>query len=134
MNRICYILCFLSSLLSAQNIEESKATYDLSGGKIIQINAFPSVYISNRHVDVWLPDNYNDNKFYKVVYMHDGQMLTPRQHGMVKSGGDEYNQLQINQETPPFIVVGIHNHPKLRWYEYVPEQAFSVSDENQQKN
>ena len=59
MNRICYILCFLSSLLNAQKIEESNATYDLSDGEIIQIKAFPSVYISNRHVDVWLPDNYN---------------------------------------------------------------------------
>ena len=27
-------------------------------------------------------------------------------------GVDEWaNQLQINQETPPFIVVGIHNYP-----------------------
>ena len=126
---------FLSSLLSAQNIEESKATYDLSGGEIIQINAFPSVYISNRHVDVWLPDNYNDNQLYKVVYMHDGQMLFDAKttwNGQ-EWGVDEWaNQLQITQETSPFIVVGIHNHPKLRWYEYFPEQAFSVSDENQQ--
>ena len=68
--------------------------------------------------------------------MHDGQMLFDANttwNGQ-EWGVDEWaTQLQINQETSPFIVVGIHNHPKLRWYEYVPEQAFSVSDENQQK-
>ena len=136
MHRIIYILFFLSSLLNAQNIEESVATYDLSGGEIIQIKAFPSVYISNRNVNVWLPDNYNENQLYKVIYMHDGQMLFDAKttwNGQ-EWGVDEWaTQLQINQETPPFIVVGIHNHPKLRWYEYFPEQAFSISDENQQQ-
>lgn len=136
MYRIIYILFFLSSLLNAQNIEESVGTYNLSGGKIIQIKAFPSVYISNRNVNIWLPDNYNDNQLYKVIYMHDGQMLFDAKttwNGQ-EWGVDEWaTQLQINQETPPFIVVGIHNHPKLRWYEYFPEQALSLSDENQQQ-
>ena len=65
---MCYILCFLSSLLSAQNIEESNGTYDFIS-EIIQIKAFLQD-IANRRIDVWLSDNYKDNQLYKVIYMH----------------------------------------------------------------
>jgi enterochelin esterase-like enzyme len=44
-------------------------------GKIDRISAFPSTYVSNRNVDVWLPDGYSAEKKYNVLYMHDGQML-----------------------------------------------------------
>uniref|UniRef100_UPI003F6C17FF alpha/beta hydrolase-fold protein n=1 Tax=Polaribacter sp. TaxID=1920175 RepID=UPI003F6C17FF len=47
----------------------------LAGGKIIRVDSFPSKLITPRPVDVWLPENYSENKKYAVLYMHDGQNL-----------------------------------------------------------
>ena len=48
-------------------------------GRIIRHDNFPSNYVNPRHVDVWLPDNFESLKAagqrFNVIYMHDGQML-----------------------------------------------------------
>jgi oligosaccharide 4-alpha-D-glucosyltransferase len=39
-------------------------------------NNFASQFVGSRHVDIWLPRDYNDSdKDYKVLYFHDGQNL-----------------------------------------------------------
>ena len=47
----------------------------LSSGTIERLEEFPSAYIPSRNIDVWLPDGYDSNQQYAVLYMHDGQML-----------------------------------------------------------
>ncbi|MDB9720763.1 esterase, partial [Winogradskyella sp.] len=47
----------------------------LAGGDLYRVENFPSQYITPRPVDVWLPDNYSEDKKYAVLYMHDGQNL-----------------------------------------------------------
>ena len=38
---------------------------------------YPSNYVPARHVHVWLPDDYDQQRQtqYSVLYMHDGQNL-----------------------------------------------------------
>ncbi|MEY2871510.1 MAG: hypothetical protein RLZZ146_1433, partial [Bacteroidota bacterium] len=46
-----------------------------SQGRIDRLHYFPSSLITSRNVDVWLPSDYDPNKKYGVIYMHDGQNL-----------------------------------------------------------
>ena len=96
-------------------------------GKIDLYESFPSKFISERDVEVWLPEGYNLKKKYDVLYMHDGQMLfdanTTWNHqswnvddvatGLLKEG-------KIND----FIVVGISNGGKTRHADYFPQKPF----------
>ena len=46
-----------------------------TSGKVVRIENFQSEFIQPRNVDVWLPEDYNPQNEYAVLYMHDGQML-----------------------------------------------------------
>ena len=108
----------------------------LAGGKLIRVDSFPSKNITPRPVDVWLPENYSSEKKYAVLYMHDGQMLFDetttwnKQEWMI----DEVaSKLMKEGVTKDFIVVGIHNIPKIRWQDLFPEKAMdflSKEDKN----
>jgi len=98
----------------------------LAGGKLIRVASFPSENITPRPVDVWLPENYSSAKKYAVLYMHDGQNLFDatttwnQQEWMI----DENATKLMNEGTvKDFIVVGIHNIPKIRWQDLYPEKA-----------
>jgi esterase/lipase superfamily enzyme len=98
----------------------------LAGGKLIRVDSFPSKNIVPRPVDVWLPENYSSAKKYAVLYMHDGQNLFDanttwnKQEWMI----DENATKLMNEGTvKDFIVVGIHNIPKIRWQDLYPEKA-----------
>ncbi|WP_435416509.1 alpha/beta hydrolase [Polaribacter aestuariivivens] len=98
----------------------------LAGGKLIRVKDFPSENITPRPVDVWLPENYSSEKKYAVLYMHDGQNLFDatttwnKQEWMI----DEVaTKLMREGVTRDFIVVGIHNIPKIRWQDLYPEKA-----------
>ncbi|MCX6175974.1 MAG: alpha/beta hydrolase-fold protein [Bacteroidetes bacterium] len=74
--------CFLCFLCwTAPNGVFSKATLVQppnaapSQGRIERLNYFPSAFVTARNVDVWLPSDYDTNKKYGVIYMHDGQNL-----------------------------------------------------------
>ncbi|WP_299667739.1 alpha/beta hydrolase-fold protein [uncultured Polaribacter sp.] len=98
----------------------------LAGGKLIRVDSFPSKNIIPRPVDVWLPENYSEEKKYAVLYMHDGQNLFDatttwnKQEWMI----DEVASKLMKENTVrDFIVVGIHNIPKIRWQDLFPEKA-----------
>ena len=98
----------------------------LAGGKLIRVASFQSKNITPRPVDIWLPENYSSEKKYAVLYMHDGQNLFDatttwnKQEWMI----DEVaTKLMKEGVTKDFIVVGIHNIPKIRWQDLYPEKA-----------
>lgn len=98
----------------------------LAAGKLIRVDSFPSKYITPRPVDVWLPENYSADKKYSVLYMHDGQNLFDatttwnKQEWMI----DEVaTRLMKENVVRNFIVVGIHNIPKIRWQDLFPEKT-----------
>jgi predicted alpha/beta superfamily hydrolase len=98
-------------------------------GKIDLFESFPSKYISERDVEVWLPEGYNSRKKYAVLYMHDGQMLfdasTTWNH---QSWGvdDVAGKLLKEGILQDFIVVGISNSGKTRHVDYFPQKPFEL--------
>ncbi len=94
----------------------------LSAGNLHRVDSFPSKYIKPRPVDVWLPENYSEEKTYAVLYMHDGQMLFDSTTSWNKQEWkvDEWASKLMNEEkTKEFIVVAISNIAKLRNSNYV---------------
>lgn len=97
-------------------------------GKIERLTPIASKYISDRAVDVWLPDQYDGRTGFPVLYMHDGQMLfDPSITWNSKSWEiDSITQTLIDrQEIEPLIIVGIHNAPSERHSNYFPEEPFN---------
>lgn len=100
-------------------------TKTVKSGKLIEY-LFPSKMIGSRNIEIWLPDNYNPQHKYDVVYMNDGQALFDasknwnKKEWKVDSVADN---LMAANKTRNFIVVGIDNDPNNRYYEYFPKKA-----------
>ena len=114
-----------------------------SQGRVERLNYFPSAFVTARNVDVWLPSDYNPEKKYGVIYMHDGQNLfdgnstwnhqewgidetvaaynssthskNKNQSDSSKSSLSEFNE---------YIVVGIWNDGMNRHSNYFPQKVY----------
>lgn len=104
----------------------------LSSGSIKRVENFPSKFVQTRNVDVWLPDNYSEDKKYSVLYMHDGQMLFDSTSTWNKQEWkvDEWaSKMMKDGLTSDFIVVAMWNISEIRWQDYFPEKAFDYLSE-----
>jgi len=132
-NLFYYILLilFISCNSVAQKEKKEITAYQLTSatlaaGKLMRVDSFPTKYITSRPVDVWLPENYSLAKKYAVLYMHDGQNLFDslstwnKQEWMIDEVATNLMRKKITKD---FIVVGIHNIPRLRWLDLFPEKA-----------
>ncbi len=133
-------LFFISLLFSCK--EEKKQTIvkdliisrkvediNLSSGTLQRIDSFPSKFIKPRNVDVWLPDNYTENKKYAVLYMHDGQMLFDAAKTWNKQEWkvDEIVSILLeDKKIRDIIVVAIWNITETRHSDYFPQKAFEL--------
>lgn len=95
-------------------------------GRIERHENFKSNYVQERNIDVWLPHNYQPNKKYAVLYMHDGQMLFDstttwnKQEWKVDENIAQLSQKNLIKEC---IIVGIWNAGDLRRSEYFPKKV-----------
>jgi len=109
----------------------------ISSGKIERIEKFTSKFIEARNIDVWLPENYNTNNKYAVVYMHDGQMLFDAQTTWNKQEwkvDETVESLLKENKIENCIVVAIWNNGENRISEYFPTKLWKdLSPELQQK-
>lgn len=99
----------------------------VSAGTLHRLESFPSAFVAPRNVDVWLPNGYNPDKRYPVLYMHDGQMLfdgSTTWNGQEWAVDETMDRLIRSGKVPPCIVVGIWNAGPLRRIEYFPQKAF----------
>lgn len=90
---------------------------------------FPSSFVSPRHVDVWLPEGYPSTKKYKVLYMHDGQMLfdsTVTWNKLAWDADDAITSLLREKKIRDVIVVGIWNSGADRHSDYFPQRPFEA--------
>lgn len=96
----------------------------VSSGRVERLSLFPSRYIDPRHVDVWLPDGYNDQTRHPVLYMHDGQAVFDGASAMSKTGWHIDQAIAAwaaqHQALAP-IVVAVWSHDRLRHAEYFPQ-------------
>ncbi|MDX6746272.1 alpha/beta hydrolase-fold protein [Polaribacter sp. PL03] len=144
--KICCLFICISACKTNAQVENKKIVTIktvklekaiLAGGALFRIDSFPTNNIVPRPVDVWLPENYSAEKKYAVLYMHDGQNLFDatttwnKQEWMI----DEVASKLMNEGiTRDFIVVGIHNIPKIRWQDLFPEKAMNfLSEEDRNK-
>lgn len=99
----------------------------LASGNIDRIIEFPSNYVRDRNVDIWMPESYNENEKYAVLYMHDGQMLFDASTTWNKQEWrvDEImSTLIASEKIKKTIVVAIWNHSDIRWTDYYPHKPF----------
>ncbi|WP_369996990.1 alpha/beta hydrolase [Winogradskyella sp.] len=111
------------SIVEFKTVEDAK----LASGKLLRVVDFPSEYIKPRPVDVWLPEDYSEDKKYSVLYMHDGQMLFDSTTTWNKQEWkvDEWaSSLMSEGKTKDFIVVAIYNIADIRWQDLFPQKAF----------
>jgi enterochelin esterase-like enzyme len=111
-------------------------TAKIASGTLLRVEKYPSNYIVPRPVDVWLPDNYSEDKTCDVLYMHDGQMLFDSTTTWNKQEWkvDEWaSKLMSTNKTKDFIVVAVHNIPELRWEDLFPEKAMGFLSEEELK-
>jgi predicted alpha/beta superfamily hydrolase len=120
------LIFMLTVTVSAQDIPK------VSSGKIERLSSFNSKYVDERNIDVWLPDNYNKDTKYDVVYMHDGQMLFDSLQTWNKKEwqvDETVSQLMKNHKISNCIVIGIWNNGKYRFSEYFPQKYLSTVSE-----
>ena len=114
MKSYLYIAALTIMLLgSCTNKQQQKA----DAGQLDIYENFATELIPQRTVLVWLPEDYNPQNRYAVLYMHDGQMLFDEQTSWNKQSWNVdavAQRLQDEGRCRPFIVVGIDNHPTNR--------------------
>ncbi len=118
-----FILVFIPlTQLNAQNILPK-----VISGKIERIENFKSKYVTERNIDIWLPEGYSDSTQYAVLFMHDGQMLyDPAQswNSQAWDVDDVVTDLRIKDKVKDFIIVGIWNGGVTRHQDYFPRAPF----------
>jgi len=129
IKKILLFAVFNSQIICAQSLP------NLSSGTIKRFENFKSEFVQKRTVDVWLPDGYNETKKYKVVYMHDGQMLfdsTQTWNHKEWKVDETFGKLINENVIENCIVVAIWNTGEDRISEYFPDKIFNnVSPELQ---
>jgi enterochelin esterase-like enzyme len=109
-------------------------------GTIERLENFPSQYVQARHVDVWLPDEFEKVKSsgqrFNVLYMHDGQMLFDAKTTWNKqawNADQTVSRLMKADQLAPTIIVGVWNNGPFRHSEYFPEKFLPHMPEEPRK-
>lgn len=111
-------------LLTGCRVQEQHQQADV--GRLDRYADFKSAHIPARDVWVWLPEGYDRQTAYAVLYMHDGQMLFDERcswNGQSWNVDHVADSMQRIGSCRPFLVVGVDNHPTDRLTEYMPEKA-----------
>lgn len=119
----------ISQIIFAQTLPQ------VVSGKIERMENFKSNYVTERNIDVWLPENYSSSKKYNVLYMHDGQMLYDPEMAWNKQAwnvDDVLTKLVTENKIQDVIVVGIWNGGITRHIDYFPQKAFESLTQSQQ--
>lgn len=94
-------------------------------GRIERLADFASRHVDARHVDVWLPSDYNPARRYQVLYMQDGQMLFDATTTWNRQAWDVHlvvDRLVRAGRLAPTLIVGVWNNGQQRHSEYYPEK------------
>ena len=116
------IFCLLALQVQAQ-----KTMPKAVSGKIVRVENFQSKFVTQRNVDIWLPEGYSAKEKYAVLYMHDGQSLfdsTITWNKQEWQVDDVASQLMKQKKTKNFIVVGVWNGGETRHKDYFPQKPF----------
>lgn len=93
-------------------------------GKLDIYEDFKSEYVASRTVRVWTPSDYDPQRKYDAIYMHDGQNLFDASitwNGQEWGVDETLSRLISGEMIRPCIVVGI-DCGSLRYEEYYPSR------------
>lgn len=123
MNKLLCVV--MTALISGFYAFGANRQPQVSPGTVVNVPQFASSLIPARDIHVWIPEDYNPNKRYGVLYMHDGQAIfDPECNWNHQTWNiDSVAGALIGQGlVEPFIVVGIDN-TEAREFEYMPQRA-----------
>jgi len=103
-------------------------------GHIDFLENFPSSFVNPRNIEIWLPESYDPEKKYAVIYAHDGQMLFDKTNSWNQQAwdiDDVAGQLMRSGKIKDLIVVGIWNDGVNRFSDYFPQQSFEYLSESE---
>ena len=122
-----YFILILMILISCSKRQDDNSL--ISTERYVVHKNFPSLYVSPRNIEVWLPDGYDDIKSLPVLYMFDGQNIYHGKRGFVKNKynhgwqvDETLDSLYSSGDIPRMIVVGIFNTGAKRASEYMPSK------------
>ena len=124
-------LFFLSITALLFHATSYSQTPKVVSGTIVRIDKFHSKYVTDRNIDIWLPEGYPDSSLYPVLYMHDGQMLFDSSitwNHQAWDVDDVTSGLMSENKIRKCIVVGIWSDGTTRHADYFPEQPFNSLD------
>ncbi|MDH4290432.1 MAG: esterase family protein [Aquincola sp.] len=104
-----------------------------ASGRVERLTDVASRHVAPRHVDVWLPDNYDPSRRHAVIYMQDGQMLFDARttwNGQAWNADVAVARLVKSGRIAPAIIVGVWNNGPERYAEYYPQKMLSYASES----
>jgi enterochelin esterase-like enzyme len=131
-NKLAFLL-ILTFLGACRTPQKDASPVNVSNGTVERLENFDTEFVTPRNVDVWLPEGYNPEKKYAVLYMQDGQMLFDSTTTWNKQewGVDEtITRLTDQGKIKDCIVVGIWNGGKTRHPDYFPQKPFESLPQN----
>ncbi|MGX4640750.1 alpha/beta hydrolase [Massilia sp. SYSU DXS3249] len=122
--------CLLAGVLACVPFAApAQAQARVAVGSLERLAMVPSKFIDPRPVEVWLPEGYADKaragKRFKVLYMHDGQMLFDASTTWNKTAWNVHEvlaRLVREGKVADTIIVGVFNIDKQRYIEYFPQK------------
>lgn len=121
-----YLLLTLSLMVSGTATFASSPLQNADCGTIQRLEVVSPQLNDTIDVDVWLPSNFDTDKRYQVLYMHDGQNLfdasTTWNHQSWEMDVTPCRMIELG-EIEPMIIVGIHSDPAKRVSQLMPQQA-----------
>ncbi len=99
----------------------------VSAGRIEKYPDFESRFVSERNVEVWLPENFDPKRRYAVLYMNDGQSLFDADVTWNRQSWDVDNVLTAllrGNKIKDLIVVGVWNGQNTRHADYFPQKPY----------
>ncbi len=136
------IFLFLGLMLQNCTVQETQEPVNpilAVTGTVIDHEAFPSAYVEDRNIEVWLPEGYSESdESYQVLYMHDGQNVfdpVTSYNGNDWMVDEALTELIESGEVEETIVVAIWNSGITRFPEYMPQKPSEImnSEEIQEK-
>jgi predicted alpha/beta superfamily hydrolase len=104
--------------VQSSTVADSRALPKTTTGRIERLADFPSRHVATRHIDVWLPNDFNPANRYQVLYMQDGQNLFDGSMNWTKKSwrADEaVDRLAKSGRIADTIIVGIWNNGTERY-------------------
>lgn len=125
MKRLIIALSLVSCITSACSCTPGPS------GNIDVYEDFKSQFVATRTVRVWTPSDYDPQKKYDVIYMHDGQNLFDASitwNGQEWGVDETLSRLMSEDRICPCIVVGMDSGT-LRYEEYYPSKICAAIPE-----